>query len=211
MCYFYLFEFYAVHKLYKEAAEYGRTYLKYKKQLKLRKRFNTSIYYGMARNYMELKDYKHAEEMFTQGLKEIPGDLDLSFGLTEFGVRCQRPDLTTIGARQYLNLYQKYRQKPSTRSSNFMYSFMPENRIYVMINLILAQLNEAYNYLQKVKPMLQTTQKEFRDKVIKSFIKDTEKIGLDQFIQDNLDIQENHHLVYHPQQSKLKQQHYLFN
>ena len=96
-----------INKLYLEAAKYGRTYLKHKKQLKLKKRFNPSIYYGMARNYMELKDYKHAENMFTQGLKEIPGDLDLSFGLTEFGVRCQRPDLTTIGARQYLNLYQK--------------------------------------------------------------------------------------------------------
>lgn len=211
MCYFYLFEFYAVHKRYLEAAEYGRTYLKHKKQLKLRKRFNPSIYYGMARNYMELKDYKHAEEMFTQGLKEIPGDLDLSFGLTEFGVRCQRPDLTTIGARQYLNLYQKYAQKPSVRTGNFMYSFVPENRIYVMINLILAQLNEAYNYLQQVKPMLQTANKEFRDMVTKSFIEDTKKIGLDQFVKDNISTEEKHYLVSQLRQPKFTKQHYLFN
>ena len=187
-CYFYLFEFYAVHKRYREAAGYGETYLKHKKQLKAEKHFNPAIYYGMARNYMELKDYKKAERIFTEGLKEIPGDLDLSFGLAEFGVRVQRPDLTVLGARQYLNLYKKYTEKVSSRSGSFMYSFEPENRVYVMINLVLAQLNEAYKMLKEIKPALKGANKEFRERVTASFLADAKKIGLDTYVKENLEI-----------------------
>lgn len=188
ICYFYLFEFYAVHKRYKEAAEYGQKYLKHKKQLKVKRHFNTAIYYGMARNYMEMKDYKRAEVMFTEGLKEIPNDLDLSFGLTEFGIRVKRPDLTVLGARQYLTLYRKYTQKVSSRTGSFMYSFSPENRVYVMASLTLAQLNEAHDTLKQIKSVLQSIGSEFRDKIITSFLEDAKKIGLDSFVKENLDI-----------------------
>lgn len=189
VCYFYLFEFYAVHKRHQEAAEYGKKYLEHKNQLRAKKHFNSAIYYGMARNYMELKDYKSAETIFTQGLKEIPGDLDLSFGLTEFGIRVQRPDLTVIGARQYLTLYKKYSDKVSSRTGSFIYSFTPESRAYVLINLALAQLNEAYKTLKQIKPALQSVDSKFGDKVTASFIEDAKKIGLDSFIKENLGIE----------------------
>ena len=188
MCYFYLFEFFGVHKQHQEAARYGQKYLKCKKQLKVKGLFNPAIYYGMARNYMEIKDYKHAEAIFTEGLKEIPGDLDLSFGLTDFGVRVQRPDLTVLGARQYLTLYKKYTEKASSRTGSFIYSFTPESRLYVLMNLTLAQLNEAYNTLQQIRPALQKVNSEFRNNIKKSFIEDAKKIGLDQFVEKNLDI-----------------------
>lgn len=212
ICYFYLFEFYAVHKHYREAAEYGRKYLQHKKRLKAERHFNPAIYYGMARNYMEMKEYKKAEAMFTEGLKEIPGDLDLSFGLTEFGVRVQRPDLTVLGARQYLNLYDKYTKKASSRSGSFMYSFAPENRIYVMVNLVLAQLNEAYNVLQQIKPAIQSIDNEFKDKIMVSFIEDTKKIGLDHFIREHLEnTSVMHKIPTNIFQPRLVDKHYLFN
>jgi len=212
ICYFYLFEFYAVHKLYEEAAEYGRKYLQYKKRLKAERHFNKAIYYGMARNYMELKQYKNAEAMFTEGLKEIPGDLDLSFGLTEFGVRVQRPDLTVLGARQYLNLYEKYTKKASSRSGSFMYSFVPENRIYVMVNLVLAQLNEAYKVLQQVRPALQSIDSNFRDKITTSFIEDAKKVGLDEFIRKHIThTSAVHKIPANIFQPKLVDKHYSFN
>ena len=68
-----------------------------------------------------------------------------------------------------------------------MYSFEPENRVYVMINLVLAQLNEAYKMLQEIKPALQGANKEFREKVIASFLVDAKKIGLDSYIKENLE------------------------
>jgi len=209
-CYFYLFEFYAVHKRHREAAEYGQKYLRYKKQLKAIKRFNPGIYYGMARNYMEINNYKKAEVMFTEGLKEIPGDLDLSFGLTEFGTRVQRPDLTFLGARQYLNLYKKYADKPSSRSGSFIYSFQPENRVYVMVSLVLAQLNEAYDTLTEIKSSIQTIEKEFKDKILSSFIEDAKKIGLDSFIEENLGIKNSKDNVFTYQPESIRKT-YSFN
>jgi len=213
VCYFYLFEFYAVHKRYQEAAKYGEKYLKHKPLLKGKRYFNTAIYYGMARNYMELKDYKHAEMMFTEGLKEIPNDLDLSFGLTEFGIRVKRPDLTTLGARQYLNLYEKYTQKVSSRASNFMYSFSPENRAYVMVSLVLAQLNEAYKTLEQVKLAFQSIGNDFKNKIMTAFLEDAKKIGLDSFVKENLDIGKTKSEIPIDvlQQSTPISEHYFFN
>ena len=69
-----------------------------------------------------------------------------------------------------------------------MYSFEPENRVYVMINLVLAQLNEAYKVLQKIKPALGLANRDFREKVMASFLKDAKKIDLDSFVKKNLEV-----------------------
>uniref|UniRef100_A0A6M3LAQ2 Putative glycosyltransferase n=1 Tax=viral metagenome TaxID=1070528 RepID=A0A6M3LAQ2_9ZZZZ len=174
---FYLCQIHTVNNDQKEANEWGEKYLVHKDKLNGSGvgNFNQSIYYTMVKNYMRMGIQKRASELLTEGLKEIPGDLDLALALTEFGVWTERPDLTSLGARQYVNAYNLFKSNPTIRKGRFVYTNYPESLAYCLYQLVFSQIDEAIKAIKDIKNVLNSTPDAYKNGMLIDLKLDLEK------------------------------------
>lgn len=145
--YFYLTQAYADHGDSEKAMEYAEEYIKHKEELRKSNNFNKSIYFTAAHHYMRIGNKLRSKELIYEGLEEIPGDLDLSMCLCEYGVWTRDTALVAMGGRQYVEAYEKYQADDSAKANRFIYSLNPYSYAYSLFYMTASMLGDGVRYL----------------------------------------------------------------
>jgi len=145
--YFYLTQAYADDGNSKKAVEYAEEYLKHKEELRSTNNFNKSIYFTAAHHYMRIGDKVRSKELILEGLEEVPGDLDLSMCLCEYGVWTRDTSLIAMGGRQYVESYEKYMKDDSARANRFIYSMNGYTYAYALFYMTASMLGDGVKFL----------------------------------------------------------------
>lgn len=190
--FFYLCQLYTVHGDLKAANEWGEKYLQHKDELDGSGvgNFNPTIYYTMAKNAMRLKDQTRCSELITEGLREIPGDLDLALVLTEYGVMSKRSDLVFLGAKQFVNAYKLFKENHGLRKSRFIFNNTPESLAYCLYQLTVSQLEEVIKGIKDISKVLKETPESFREGMMRDLKIDLEEKGFGQIFEAHVNPQD---------------------
>lgn len=145
--YFYLTQAYADSGDSKKALEYAEEYLKHKEELRSTNNFNKSIYFTAAHHYMRVGNKVRSKELILEGLEEVPGDLDLSMCLCEYGVWTRDTALIAMGGRQYVESYEKYHKDDSAKANRFVYSLNSYSYAYSLFYMTASMLGDGVKFL----------------------------------------------------------------
>jgi len=145
--YFYLTQVNADGGNSKKALEYAEEYLKHKEELRSTNNFNKSIYFTAAHHYMVTGDKLRSKELILEGLEEVPGDLDLSMCLCEYGVWTRDTALIAMGGRQYVEAYEKYTKDDAAKANRFIYSLNGFSYAYALFYMTASMLGDGVKFL----------------------------------------------------------------
>jgi len=175
-CYFYLSQIYANYFKHEECVKYGEEYLKHKEELKTTGdgNFNRSVYFTVIHNYMKLGNKEKTYEWLMAGLKEVPGDLDLALSACEYGVWSGSPDLVVSGARDFIELYDRFIKDPMAKLNRFIYSLRPEALAYCTMNMAIVQLKEGTKAVELFNTALKDTPPQFQSGMVDMLKKELE-------------------------------------
>lgn len=167
-CYFYLSQIHADAGDNQKCVECGEEYVKHKEELKSTGdgNFNRSIYFTVIHNYMKIGDQKKAYEWLMEGLKEVPGDIDLSLAAVEYGVWAENYEMVQSAAKDYVSLYKQYKQNPAAKLNRFIYSLRPEALAYCTMHLSVSSLKGGMEALKLFNETLKDTRPEFQQGII---------------------------------------------
>ena len=145
--YFYLTQAYADSGDSEKALEYSEEYLKHKEELRSTNNFNKSIYFTAAHHYMKIGNKVRSKELILEGLEEVPGDLDLSMCLCEYGVWTRDTALIAMGGRQYVESYEKYHKDDAAKANRFIYSLNSYSYAYSLFYMTASMLGDGVKFL----------------------------------------------------------------
>ena len=162
--YFYLCQFYVDLNDDLKGMENGEKYLKYKPFMG--QKFNASIYYTMANLYIRTQRFEKAKAVIIEGLKDLPGDLDLNLVLTQFGVMTGNADIVISGAREFIQTFEKYENGTIKKGNRFIYAYNPDTLAYCHWQLSAAYLQAGLHVAGKLKEILPGSDPILREKLM---------------------------------------------
>ena len=185
--YFYLTQVYADYGDSKKALEHAEEYLKHKEELRSTNNFNKSIYFTAAHHYMRVGDKVRSKELILEGLEEVPGDLDLSMCLCEYGVWTRDTALIAMGGRQYVEAYEKYTKDDGAKANRFIYSLNGYSYAYALFYMTASMLGDGVKFMhhlvrnvvpqlpkEEAKQVMNDLNSSLRQSFMKKFIPDRE-------------------------------------
>ena len=162
--YYYLMHAHAVYVDDTEKAiEYGNKYLSKIENIK-KVTFNNTVFYTMFKLLQKHDKPKQAEEVLKQGLSRLPHDVDLTYGLMEYGLWTGDQRIITAGADRYLDSYKKFNSSEST--SNVMHTFNYNRRSFALATyqLLLSRMQGTAFLYDQLKGALREIDPEYAAK-----------------------------------------------
>jgi glycosyltransferase involved in cell wall biosynthesis len=172
MAYFYLTQLYGDRQDLAKSCEYGEKYIEFKG----REPFNESIYFTMIRNHQMLGNKDEALRWLKLGAAALPGDLDIAYATTDFGVWQRDNDLIVRGARNYLKAYAEQGKNPLKNDKRFLYSFKVSLLAFVTFALAMAHYFEGAKATGVLGQIIDQVEPGFRDQIIRNFHESLETI-----------------------------------
>ncbi len=176
--YFYLCQMYADAQDSQKCVSYGEKYLEHRKDLEGGGNFNKSIFFTVIHNYMKIGDTLKSKEWLDMAWEALPMDLDISLVYTEYGVWINDPEKTVMGAKRFIQAYQKSESEPGMRENRFVYSQKPEALAYCVFYLCTTQLKEGSMALQLLGNVLKETPEPFRKGIMEELDKELKSANL---------------------------------
>lgn len=146
-CYFYLCQIFADAGRHEEAIAYGEKYFGNIGSDEV----HESIYYTLVKCSMMLKQYEKAGKWLKEGLSRIPDDIDLNFGLIEFGLATKNHSLVLDGGKNYFALYDAYVKNPTLKGKRFTYTAKPRSYTWVLGALAVTHFEVATALLKQLE------------------------------------------------------------
>ena len=163
LAYFYLAQHYALYNENEKAIEYGEKYIEQKDQAEQNNQFMFDIYYCIFHCYVAMENAEKANEWLNMGLKALPNDLDMAMALTEYGVWQRRADLTILGSKRFIELYEQYEKDPTLKGSKFIFTQVPEALGFCHFHYLLIQLHDLKRVFNEIKNNLPKTNPKFKN------------------------------------------------
>ncbi|MFH2095493.1 MAG: glycosyltransferase [Bacteroidota bacterium] len=172
---FYLMQFYGTIQEYDKAINYGEQYLAKKKVCD---GFNDSVYYTMARLYIENKLYQKSYDLLMQAHILMPDDIDVAFVTAELGALTGNGQLLLQGARNYVKQYDIFTKSPEAKGSRFIFSLKPDSLFFVLKHMTSYLLTDGVNCLANLKDAIALLPAEHRVKAVDEVKAILEPIGV---------------------------------
>lgn len=174
---FYLCQIFAQDGKLEEAIEWGERYLGAKDKIPSFN-FNRSIYWTLFRIYFSRQDAEACKRILSQGVQEIPEDLDMACAVVEYGILTQSNEAKIEGGSNFVRIYNAFTGDSTQRGNRFTYSHRPEGMAFVLYHLTLAHISEGVQSLNKLIKLLDAMNPAVRSGMLADLQKDLGNLGV---------------------------------
>jgi glycosyltransferase involved in cell wall biosynthesis len=158
--FFYLCQLCADNHDFPQAVEWGEKYWEGREKIATGK-LSETIYYTMVKQYMQIGDQKKAYEWLERGVKNLPGDLDLSMAALEYSIWIKDWNLRLHAAQEFIEKYKQYEANPTLKGNRFVFAFRPEALSFALYHLTLLLLKEGTVTLSAMLQSMSNVPKDF--------------------------------------------------
>jgi glycosyltransferase involved in cell wall biosynthesis len=134
------------------AHEYALEYLKYRG--KLGRRFNQSIYFMIATQYLRWEQFDKCQKMIDKGLDHNPQNLDLAMCQLKLGLAQKNSVLAAAGAGRFVNVFDSFNKSRYQNPGTFLFNYNLEAFTFALYYLSMCQFEFGTDNLKRLQKTL---------------------------------------------------------
>lgn len=179
---FYLTQQYIMAGEEEKGLEACDKYRTFKKLAVRQQNWNPTVFYSASKTLMKLGKFSEANGWISEGLKDNPKDMDLSYALLQFGVGVKNNALVLRGAEQFVACYHQFSQDPQFNYGKFNLTFNPACLAYALQALSLARLNTGVDALVQLDRQMLQIDAPRREIIYSGLVQDLDEAGIGSLI-----------------------------